>query len=170
MISCNKKTEKDNLKPKSSNKVDFFEPANLGAFGSKTRLIIYAYFDECGEWGGHEESFEIFSKHDQEFYAEYTRTKVDCEKIGALYGKPEFQQAYVKKELKLENKQKVAINKYLLSLLKSKIKERFPGHAGQTFGAMKTDSTFVVDVYDRDKKNLENYNRLLKEFNLEIVK
>jgi hypothetical protein len=171
MISCNKKTGKnDNVKLNENDNVDFFQPADLGAFGSKTRLIFYANFDECGEWGGHKESFEIFSKQDKQFYANYKRTKVDCSKIGELYGKPEFQQPYIIKEIKLANKQKKAINNYLSQLIKSKIKEGFPGNAGQNFGVIKTDSTLVIDVYDSDKKNLENYNKLLNEFHLEIVK
>ncbi|WP_431244147.1 hypothetical protein ACQ9BO_07150 [Flavobacterium sp. P21] len=171
IISCDKKIEKNETSTTKTNQtVDFFEPADLGAFGSKTRLIIYAYFDECGEWGGHNESFEIFAKPDKEFYANYKRTKVDCNKLGELYGKPEFQQPYINKEIKLANKQKIAINNYLSQLIKSKIKEGFPGNAGQTFGAIKTDSTLVIDVYDGDRTNLKNYNNLLKEFNLEIVK
>jgi hypothetical protein len=170
ILSCNKTKEKETLKINKKHIVDFFQPADLGAFGSTTRLILYANFDECGEWGGHKESFEIFSKEDKEFYANYKRTKVDCNKIGALYRKPEFQQPYINKEIKLAHKQKVAINIYLSELLKSKIKESFPGHAGQNFGAIKTDSTLVIDVYDSDKKNLQNYNNLLKKFNLELVK
>ncbi|MGE6354488.1 hypothetical protein ACQKCJ_11535 [Flavobacterium sp. NPDC079362] len=170
-ISCNKKTERPEIQIKNEkNVIDFFQPADLGAFGSATRLLVYANFDECGEWGGHKESFEIFSKGDKQFYANYKRTKVDCDKLGKLYGKPEFQQPYVDKVIKLEDKQKEAINNYLSQLIKSKIKEGFPGNAGQNFGVIKTDSTLVIDVYDSDKKNLENYNQLLKSFNLEIVK
>ena len=147
--------------------IDFFQPADLGAYGSDTRLIIYANFDECGEWGGHKESFEIFSKRDTAFYAKYTKTKVNCETLGELYGKPEFQKPYINKEIKLSRKEKLTINDYLSSLLKSKIKEHFSGNAGKNFGVIKTDSTFNIDVYDHDPENLENYNNLLKEFNLE---
>ena|SRR5690606_4404549 len=166
--SCNeKKIDTENKIIKEE--IIFFEPADLGAFGSDTRFIIYAHFDECGEWGGHEESFEIFSKEDKNFYAKYLRTKVDCEKLGELYGKPEFQQPLLNKEFKLTESNIIAINNYLSNLLKSKISERFPGHAGQTFGAMKSDSTFIIDVYDSNKKNLNNYNTLLKSFNIEEV-
>ena len=171
MISCcNIKSVKDDISKSNKNdKLDFFQAYDLGSSGSKTRLIIYANFDECGEWGGHTEKFEIFSKRDKEFYANYTRTKVDCNKVGELYGKPEFQRPYINKEINVGYKQKIAINDYLLSLIKSKINENFVGHAGQNFGAIKTDSTLVIDVYDHDKKNLQNYNKLLNAFNLEKV-
>jgi len=168
--SCNKDEKKENQNETEKSAVSFFQPADIGAFGSKTRLILYANFDECGEWGGHKESFEIFAKEDKEFYAKYKRTKVDCDKVGALYGKPEFQQPYVNKEIKLAAKQKIAINNYLEELIRSKIKENFAGNAGQNFGAIKTDSTLIIDVYDGDKVNIQNYNNLLKAFNLEIVK
>jgi hypothetical protein len=168
-VSCQKKAKKEPIPKVKENTIDFFEPADLGAFGSGTRLIIYAGFDECGEWGGHEENFEIFSKEDKQFYAKYTRTKVDCEKIGTLYGKPEFQKPYINKEIKLSDKEKLAINEYLSSLIKSKIKEHFPGNSGQSFGAIKTDSTLIIRVYDHNKGNLKNYNKLLTEFNLQKV-
>src|SRR5690606_10452650 len=166
LISCNKNDTKiqtniDNL--------NFFQPAELGAFGSKTRFIIYAYFDECGEWRGHEETFEIFSKEDKKFYARYIRTKVDCQKVGEFYGTPEFQQPNIESEFKLTENNIIEINNYLSKLLKSKISERFPGHAGQTFGAMKSDSTLIINVYDSNKENLINYNTLLKSFNIEEV-
>lgn len=166
--SCNEKILYDKIEIREE-KLIFFEPADLGAFGSDTRFIIYAHFDECGEWGGHEESFEIFSKEDKKFYAKFIRTKVDCEKLGELYGEPEFQQPNIEAEFKLTESNIIEINNYLSKLLKSKISERFPGHAGQTFGAMKSDSTLIIDVYDSNKENLINYNTLLKSFNIEEV-
>lgn len=170
VASCNKDGKRESQNETEKSAVSFFQPTDLGAFGSATRLILYANFDECGEWGGHNETFEIFAKEDKEFYAKYKRTKVDCDKIGALYGKPEFQQPYVDKEIKLAAKQKIAINNYLEQLIRSKIKEGFSGNAGQNFGAIKTDSTLIIDIYDGEKVNLKNYNNLLKAFNLEIVK
>lgn len=171
LLSCG---NKENKIPKEELKVEkkdilFFEPSNLGAFGSPTRLIIYADFDECGEWGGHKESFEIFAKKDSKFYANYKRTKVDCDKINELYGKPEFQQPHISKEIQLSEDNINAINNYLSKLIKSKIKERSPGHAGQTFGVIKSDSTLLIDIYDNDKENLDNYNELLESFKIEKV-
>ena len=166
--SCNEKILYDKIEIREE-KLIFFQPTDLGAFGSDTRFIIYAHFDECGEWGGHKESFEIFSKEDKKFYAKFIRTKVDCEKLGELYGKPEFQKSNIEAEFKLTESNIIEINNYLSKLLKSKISERFPGHAGQTFGAMKSDSTLIIDVYDSNKENLINYNTLLKSFKIEEV-
>ncbi|MBA5792036.1 hypothetical protein H1R17_03905 [Flavobacterium sp. xlx-214] len=158
------------MEPKiEKNDISFFEPSDLGAFGSPTKLVIYASFDECGEWGGHEESFEIFAKKDLNFYAYYKRTKVDCDKLSEFYGKPEFQQPYISKEIRLSEDNIIAVNNYLSKLINSKIKERSPGHAGQTFGAIKTDSTFLINVYDNNKENLDNYNKLLESFKIEKV-
>ena len=171
LISCEKKESKIHKEESILEKehIAFFEPSDLGAFGSPTRLLIYADFDECGEWGGHEERFEIFAKGDRKFYANYKRTKVDCGKISELYGKPEFQQPDTLKEIQLSEDNIIAINNYISTLVKSKIKERSPGHAGQTFGVVKSDSTLVINVYDDNKDNLDNYNKLLESFKIEKV-
>ncbi|MEJ8599092.1 hypothetical protein JSO62_10445 [Riemerella anatipestifer] len=150
--------------------IDFFQPEYLGAFGSSTKLILFASFNECGEWGGHKEILEVYAKENQNFYAKYIKNRVDCSKIGELYGKPEFQKLDYEKELKLNKVQQKAIFEYLLKLTESKISENFPSHSGQIFGAEKTDSTFYIRVYDNSSKNLKNYNTLLTELNIENVK
>ena len=162
IISCNKESD-------VKKNIDFFQASEFGSFGSKTRIVFYANFDECGEWGGHKESFEIFAKSDREFYTTYKRTKVDCSKIAKLYGKPEFHQPYINKEIKLSDKQKIAINNYLSQLVISKIRENNFGNSGQRFGVTKSDSTLIIDVYGNDIRNLDNYNKLLSTFNLQKV-
>lgn len=171
LLSCGNKENKTQKEDSSleKNTIAFFEPSDLGAFGSPTKLLIYANFDECGEWGGHEESFEIFTETGYDFYAVYKRTKVDCDKINELYGTPEFQQPAISKKFQLSDDNIIAINNYLSALVKSKIKERFPGHAGQSYGAINSDSTFVINVYDNNKENLDNYNKLLESFKIEKV-
>ncbi|WP_434575136.1 hypothetical protein [Riemerella anatipestifer] len=72
-------------------------------------------------------------------------------------------------EFKLTEKNIIAINNYLSKLLKSKISERFPGHSGRNFGVMKSDSTLIIDVYDRSEENLKNYNTLLNSLKIEEV-
>lgn len=138
-------------------------------FDELDRLLLFASFDECGEWGGHEESFEIFTKEDRKFYALYKKTKINCDSIGRLYGTPEFHKPAFSKEFKLSDKEKKAISSYLQKLISGKIKERFPGHAGKTFSVINSDSTLFISIYDNNEENLHNYNTLLEIFNLEKV-
>lgn len=171
LISCEKKLNRIQGEEVEIEKdtITIFDSTDLGAFGSPAKLLIYANFDECGEWGGHEETFEISTETGYNFYAIYKRTKVDCDKINELYGTPNFQQPDVSKEILLSENNIIAINNYLSTLVKSKIKERFPGHSGQRYGAINSDSTFVINIYDNNKENLDNYNKLLESFNIEKV-
>lgn len=84
----------------------FFDEFDLGASGSPIKLIIYANFDECGEWSGHREDLIIFAKSDKNFYGTFKKSKVDCDKVGALYGTPEFHQPDLEKTFKLNNSHK----------------------------------------------------------------
>jgi len=174
-ISCTNSTKKVNkidynaLLKNLDKREFFFEASDLGAFGSKTRLIIFSSFDECGEWGGHKETIEIFAKKNKNFYAKYIRNKVDCNNIRELYGKPEFQKLDFEKEFVLNEKQQKAISKYLKELVENKIIEKFPGHSGQSFGAKKTDSTLYINIYDNNPINLKNYNSLLQALNIDKV-
>lgn len=148
----------------------FFDELELGAAGSETRLIFYANFDECGEWGGHKEDLIIFAKSDKNFYATFKKSKVDCDKVGALYGTPEFHQPDLEKTFKLNNSHKEAIREYMQRLVYSKISEKHPGHAGQNFGIIKTDSTLIIDVYDVNPNNFKNYKELQKKLDLPITR
>lgn len=144
------------------------KPKNSDFFDTNNKITIYSIFDECGEWGGHKEKFEIFDKDDNEFYANYIKTKVNCNNISENYGTSKFQEPHIYKTFKLNDFQKTEIVNYFHNLVNSKISERFPGHSGKTFGVQK-DSTFVIEVYDINSKNVINYNRLLKSFKLDTI-
>ena len=159
LISCNDKLENT-----------FFDEFDLGASGSSNKLIIYARFDECGEWGGHTEDIIITANSDRKFYATFRKTRVDCDKVSLLYGKPEFHEVELEKTFELTNSHKEAIEKYAKNLVHSKFSERNPGHSGKIFGIIKTDSTFIIDVYDQNSDNIKNYHHLQKELNLPITK
>lgn len=161
-ISCSDKKQADHC-------TEHLVKDTLLFFDESDRLLLFASFDECGEWGGHEESFEIFTKEDRKFYALYKKTKVNCDSIGRLYGTPEFHKPAFSKEFRLSDKEKKGISLYLQQLINGKIKERFPGHAGKTFGAINSDSTLFISIYDYNEENLHNYNALLEIFNLEKV-
>jgi len=148
----------------------FFDESDLGAGGSKTSLIIYANFDECGEWGGHKEDLVIFAKSDNKFYATFKKSKVDCNQVGTLYGTPEFHNSDYEKTFMLDANHKKAIKDYTQNLIQSKFSERHPGHAGKSFGIIKTDSTLIIDVYDNNSDNFKSYKELQKKLDLPITK
>ena len=163
LISCDPSDTSDKSKEKIS---IFFDEAVLGGNGYDGKLLIEATFSECGEWGGHEEKMIVFGKPDKEIYLNYRKFKVNCDSIGAYYGTPDFQKLEFEKILKLNEANKKSISAYILRMVKSKMKERFPGHAGNHFLVINSDSTLFIDVYDDKKYDVESYSRLLDGLNL----
>ena len=165
LLSC---TSKNSTQNNSSN--HFFNSIELGERNEKLRFYISASFNECGEWGGHQELLEFFGKKG-EVFVNYKKSNVDCNRISDLYGKPEFHQWIVNDTIKLNNNHKKAINIYLKNLVESKLSEGIGGHSGRTFAAYKSDSTFNIQVYnyDDDKINTRNYNQLLQSFKLDTI-
>ena len=63
-------------KPKSKF-ADEYQKRILGNVMGSNRLELTASFDECGEWGGHNESFDIY-RENKILYAKYLEDIVDC--------------------------------------------------------------------------------------------
>ena len=163
--SCNKQKTIEN------NQLNhFFSSHELGQNNNQLRFYITASFDECGEWGGHDEILEFFGK-DNQVYLNYRKSRVDCNTISELYSDPEFHQWIKNDTIKLTNNHKKAINTYLKTLIDSKLNESYVGHSGRTFSAFKTDSTFNIEVFNTDdyKINTLNFNQLLQSFKLDTV-
>jgi hypothetical protein len=164
-------TSKKNLEKttKTNDKVNaFFEDLNYD--NSDERLILSAHFDECGEWGGHFERMVIYGKGEKEIYFDYQKYKVYCDSINQKTHCP-IQLKEVERTFKLNESYKKAIFDYIQRMIKSKMEESFPsGHSGRSFSVVKSDSTLVIKVYDHKSFDIESYNKLLSELNLESVK
>lgn len=162
-LACNKKQEKISNTEIEGDSV-FFDPINLGSSGSKENLEINSFFSECGEWGGHSEKMIIYATRNEQFYLNYEKTKIDCNKRDNKG--VNIQTVILKKTIKLNTKEKKAITNYMQRMVLSKLAERFPGNSGNEFSIIKSDSTFVIDVYDSNDYNLKSYNELLSELKL----
>lgn len=141
----------------------FFDEIDLGASGSEERLLIEAYFDECGEWGGHREMMTIYAKRDRNFYLDYEKYIINCDSV---YNDQKLE---YKRTLKLDASNKKSITKYMQRMVEAKIAERYPGHAGNTFIISKSDSTLLINVYSGDLSNLESYQQLQRGLNLPMT-
>ncbi|MEN2413347.1 hypothetical protein [Flavobacterium mesophilum] len=150
----------------SEKTVDFFDPISLGASGVKSNLKIRSHFSECGEWGGHQEDLEIFAKEGnyKDYFLNYTKTDIDCDNQDSK-GR-NIEKVTVQKTIKLTDLDKKSIISYMKRMIDSKVKERFPGHSGDEFWIINSDSTFVIKVYDRDSINLKSYDQLLSDLKL----
>ncbi|MFZ4400460.1 MAG: hypothetical protein ACOYO1_10530 [Bacteroidales bacterium] len=112
----------------------------------------------------------VYAKIDKEFYLSYQKFKVNCDSIGDNYGAAEFQKLEFQKTIKLNHDNKKSISAYIHRLAKSKIGERFPGHAGNSFSVVKSDSTLIIKVYDYNIYDIKSYNKLMTELNLPLAK
>lgn len=128
-------------------------------------LLITAHFSECGEWGGHYEKLTIVINDSLEPYLNYERYKVACDSVNPLNGSP-YQIPDYTKHLKLNAKNTQSIENYITRLSKSKLGERFPGHAGNEFLVVNHDSTLLLSVYDNKQTDVESYYKLLNELKL----
>lgn len=159
LSSCNRGESQSNEKEKETVLSDSI---NLSTLIANDTLYISARFDECGEWGGHQEILEIFDGKDKKLYLNYKKNTADCNKVEELYNA----KLSVVKKIELNNQHQKAINEYMFKLLKSKLREEFPGHSGKEFGILRTDSTFFINVYDNNPENPINYNTLMGNLGL----
>lgn len=166
LISCKAPSEMEKILNNTERENTFFEPIELGASGSNNYFLIKARFSECGEFGGHEEGMKIYCKNEsKKFNLDYFKTQVKCESFdekGILKA-----DTITTKIIELNKKSQKAIVLYLQRLAKSKVISHFPGHAGNYFEARKSDSSFVIQVYDgKNAKSIKNYNKLIKDLSL----
>ncbi len=163
-LSCSKK--QDRKIQGEDRKIVFFDPITLGSSGVDAGLKINARFSECGEWGGHHEYIKIFAKEGnyKDCFLNYKKTNIDCEKRDN--NGRNIETIVVQKTIKLTDSNKKSIIEYMKRMIDSKAGERFPGHAGDSFSIINSDSTFVIKVYDYNSKNLKSYNQLLAELRL----
>lgn len=163
-ISCSKKQD---FKVEEKDKpIVFFDPITLGSSGVDAGLKIDARFSECGEWGGHHEDLKIFAKEGnyKDCFLNYIKTNIDCEKRDN--NGRNIETIVVHKTIKLTDSNKKSIIEYMKRMIESKAGERFPGHAGDSFSIINSDSTFVIKVYDYNSKNSKSYKQLLTELRL----
>ncbi len=162
-ISCEVKKDKKEIMNNIPESEDgFFDENGLGGFSSGKTITLSAHFNECGEWGGHIEEMVIYTKPKKGFYLDYRKYHVNCDSIDAFYNHP-YQKLELSKTIQLNKTHKNSISTYLKRLVNSKIEEQYPGSAGNSFSAVKSDSTFIIEVYDNKKSDIESFNKLQKE-------
>lgn len=144
-------------KPKA-NFMDEYQKRILGNVMGLNRLELSSSFDECGEWGGHNEKFDIY-REDKILYAKYTEDIVDCNNP---YDKK--RKIAESKIIELNENHEKAIVKYLKSLVDNSLKMEIPFHAGTYYQAVMNDSTLVLN-YHNFGSSWKEYIKLKKELN-----
>ena len=130
----------------------------LGKIMGLNRLELRSRFNECGEWGGHNEMFDIY-REEKVLYAEYTEDEIDCNKPYSVNKK-----IAKRKTIRLNKKKEKAIAEYLNSLLSYGLKMEYPTHAGTYYQAIMNDSTLILK-YHSSNSLWNEYKKLKKELN-----
>jgi hypothetical protein len=168
LISCNSKTST------SEEKFKFFPQETAGYLEESQVLEINAQFEECGEWGGHEEKMFISIRKDNKFYLKYEFWCANCDSIvdhsDSIYTYGEALKTIEDTiTIELNKKQKEAIIVFAQDLAKAKFHEYLSGNAGNSFSIIKRggyrEPTMKISVFGYDPQILMNYAKLLKEMN-----
>ncbi len=141
---------------KTKSNFDELQERVLGNVMGLNRLELSASFDECGEWGGHDEKFDIY-RENKILYAEYIEDIIDCKDLYT-----ENRKIAKKKTIRLNESQEKAIVKYLKSLLETGLKMELISHAGTYYNAVMNDSTMILK-YHSINSSWEKYETLKKE-------
>jgi hypothetical protein len=153
---------------KQSNKIDttdstyFFDPVKIGALNGAKNLSINARFGECGEWGGHLETIIVSADKNNNFYANYKVYPFNCDSLDYYYANDTLN-PIVDKNIILSNDNKNSIVSFIQRMIKSKVTERFPGHAGNYFSIINSDSSLRIEVYDTKEFDVNSYRQLIAE-------
>ena len=158
LTSCKQKIKETEHKEE----VAFFDPLELGATNHKNNLSIEARFDECGEWGGHKEIIKVFADSNKTIYANYQVFPFNCDSLDYYYTNQNLKPT-IDKTIVFRDKEKKSVSDYLQRLTQSKTTERFPGHAGNIFTVVNSDSTLLIQVYDQNEATIKSYKTLVIE-------
>lgn len=148
--------------------ISFFEDLKHTTISAPI-LTIYCQYDECGEWGGHEEIIEINRNDYQDFTLKYVKYDVNCDSMlnkfdGKGYVVEPLRTLNLEKNLEMTSSEKENIYKFCNEMIKSKFGEQFPGgHAGIILSITNYDSTFHISTYGN---NIDPYEELLKKLKL----
>ncbi|MEQ8582507.1 MAG: hypothetical protein RIC30_07445 [Marinoscillum sp.] len=150
-------------------KVDFFENELLSN-SNEPLLNIYYQSDECGEWGGHEETM-VISRNDGKTSYEltYQEYSVNCDSMITEYSKYGYYARPLKELVRttkvvIDEQRKQSILNFSTDMVKSKFNEPFTGHSGVILTISNSDSTFIISTWGGTDKH---YLKLVSNLELD---
>jgi hypothetical protein len=117
----------------------------FGSISENYTLILTGYFDDCGEFGGHEETIEL-TRIDKKLTAIVTIYDKSCQ--DSNYRKPKILESnsYLIEENKLH-----FFQEYLSKLLTKSLEYYVPFHAGRSYSA-------TLEFKKSNKEDDDDYN------------
>lgn len=140
---------------KKKNETDFkrllnnsIEKNPLGILYQTDTLKLTAQFSECGEFGGHKESIEIFCNYKREYFAKYVRNSMDLDCPNNFE-----ETAIIVKDTLFKinsNKEKLVI-KYLDKLYRRTLTPKMISHSNDYFKAKTKNSGLSLFTAEPNK-------------------
>jgi hypothetical protein len=124
---------------------EMLEEHPFGSITDRFTLTLTGYFDDCGEFGGHEETIELI-RIERKLMAIVTIYSESCQ--SSNYKKPKVVRT---KTYPIDENQIAEFQNYLSKLLVKSLELDYPFHAGRHYSA-KLD--FRKEYYDKD----DNYS------------
>ena len=154
LLGCGQKSRQEGQYP-YSNIFSFLELSKTDS------IYIAARFSECGEWGGHKEEIIIDADQNRNIYVHHKIYPYNCDSLEFYYANDNLEPSF-NTTVSLTDEGRQSIRDYIQRLTQSKINEAFPGHAGNYFSIITSDSTFIK-VYDDKQDDVDSYNKLVSE-------
>jgi hypothetical protein len=153
LLGCRQKSSRTSKKSHSN----IFSFLKLSQTDS---IYITARFSECGEWGGHKEEIIINADERWNTYVHYKVFPYNCDSINFYYSNDNLLPK-IDTIINLSDRGKQSIKEYIQRLAQSKVMEEFPGHAGDYFSVVTSDSALIIKVYDDKLSNVDSFNKLV---------
>lgn len=140
---------------KKKNETDFKQLINnsieknpLGILYQTDTLKLTAQFSECGEFGGHKESIEIFCNYKREYFAKYVRNSINLDCPNNF----EETAIIIKDTLfKIDSNKEKLIVKYLDKLYRRTLKPKMISHWSDYFKAKTKNSGLSLFTAEPNK-------------------
>ena len=124
---------------------EYLQNHPFGSISDRYTLTLTGYFDDCGEFGGHEETIELI-RIDRKLSAIITIFDKSCQETN--YAAPKI----VKSKTYLIDESKVPFfQEYLTKLLTKSLEHYEPFHAGRTY-------TATLDFKETAESDDDEYN------------
>lgn len=139
---------------------------NILSYGKEDTIFIKSRFQDCGEWGGHEELVKIY-RSERKPKLTYVKFKVDCgirNSLGQIIQTKKFTQ-----HILLSNSQQLVLMKYMNDLMKFQFLKEEISHSGNSFYLSNTKGDLKISHYGDQSLPLNSYNTLMTALKLPKV-
>ncbi len=135
-------------------------------YNNEDTIFLKSQFDDCGEWGGHEELIKIY-RSKRKITLTYKKFGVDCgvrDTTGTI-----VQNMKASENISLSNSQQLALMKYINDLIKFKFLNAEMSNSGNFFSLNNTKEDLKISHYGNQPLLLKSYNDLMTVLKLPKV-